>query len=122
MAADGSGKFRYLVSQGLTDMFVARYRYDNGDLVWLSSGGGHNGDVLIQYPDTLGKMEWNSPMALDNKDSTIDAYAYFFGSCDFGGMKVDAGKGAGLKVTYDKLTGRTVGIKVTTSLPPNPPH
>lgn len=74
----GMQKSATLFSNGMTDLFVAKYSYDTGALQWVRSGGSRNSDVVFTYN---GQRHTETHMSIDSAAVTV--YANFFGPAFF---------------------------------------
>lgn len=110
----GSKKYKEIISNGMADMFIAKYSYDKGELLWIASGGSVNADVI--FLDSVGARHKETYMRLD--DSSVTVYANFFGIAKFGNKLIDAKlSGSAVQISYDKATGEVKDVQFVTSLP-----
>jgi hypothetical protein len=110
----GSRKYKEIISNGMGDMFLAKYSYDNGELLWIASGGSVNADVI--FLDNVGARHKETYMTLDK--SVVTVYANFFGAAKFGNKSIDAKlSGSAVQISYDKATGEVKNVGFVTALP-----
>lgn len=107
-----------LISRGMADMFVAKYRYDNGELQWVHSGGSPYSDVIFTYN---GARHNETFMTVDS--SVVSVYANFFGPTRFQNHTLNAPlSGSVMQISFDKETGEVKQLLVPTALPSQANH
>jgi hypothetical protein len=110
----GSRKYKEIISNGMVDMFVAKYNYDNGELLWIASGGSVNADVV--FLDNVGARHKETLITVDS--SVVTVYTNFFGTAKFGDKSIDAKiSGSAVQISYDKATGEVKNVGFVTTLP-----
>lgn len=103
-----------LMSYGMVDMFLAKYSYDNGELLWCTSGGSAYSDII--FTDALGARHQETMLLVDTVNVTL--YANFFGPALFGDRSIDAPRsGAAIQISFDKETGAVRDVRLATALP-----
>ena len=115
----GSNKYKEIISNGLADMFIAKYSYDQGVLQWVSSGGSPNRDVV--FYDNLGARHKETILIVDS--SSVTVYANFFGVSRFDNATISAKEsGSAIQISYDKRTGKVKKVDFVISLPRGSMH
>jgi hypothetical protein len=114
---DGSAKSALLVAQGKTDMFLAKYRYSDGRLLWINGGGTAGRDVGYSYLDPHGFSVAVSETRM-RADSVVHTCTRCFdgGNMRFEDSTADADSTAFMEVMFNKTNGtinriRSVKIK-----------
>ncbi len=109
----GSSMYDSVVSRGMADIFIAKYSYDTGALVWVRSGGSKYSDVVFTYN---GIRHTETLMAVDT--AVVTVYANFFGSATFGCLSIDAKlTGSAVQISYDKISGDVREVSFVQELP-----
>lgn len=105
-----------LISCGMVDMFIAKYSYSNGMLLWCTSGGSKYSDVV--FSDNLGARHQETFMVVDSEVVTV--YTNFFGPARFGNQSINAPlTGSVVQICFDKHTGIVRNARIPDLLPSN---
>ena len=108
----GSPNCDTIVSRGNADMFIAKYSYDTGALLWVRSGGSVNSDVVFMYG---GVRHTETLMLVDSTAVTI--CANFFGEAIFSGRSIAAKPtGSAIAILYDKQDGSVLSVRFVTDM------
>lgn len=108
----GSSRCDTVISQGNGDMFIAKYRYDNGALQWVRSGGSKNSDVVFMYG---GSRHSETFMLVDSVSVTI--CTNFFGPATFSDHSIDAKPtGSAVAIRYNKKDGSVLSVRFVTDM------
>lgn len=103
-----------LISNGMADMFIAKYNYDNGILQWCRSYGSKYSDII--FTDHLGNRHQETILMVDSVYVTL--YANFFGPVRFGDQSIEAPlSGSVIQISFDKVTGAVRDAQIPESLP-----
>lgn len=103
-----------LISNGMADMFIAKYSYDKGILQWCTSGGSKYTDII--FLDIQGTRHQEMILQIDSVHVIV--YANFFGPVRFGDQSIDAPlSGAAIRISFDKETGAVRDAQIPESLP-----
>lgn len=110
----GMQKSDTLISNGMADMFIAKYCYDNGDLQWCRSYGSKYSDII--FTDNLGNRHQETILLVDSVNFIL--YANFFGPVRFGDQSIEAPlSGSVIRISCDKETGEVREAEIPDSLP-----
>ncbi len=103
-----------LISNGMADMFIAKYSYSNGVLLWCRSAGSKYSDII--FTDNLGARHQETILIVDSVHITV--YANFFGPLRIGDQSVNASlSGSAVQISFDKKTGAVREAQIPTVLP-----
>jgi len=103
-----------LISNGMGDMFIAKYRHDDGELQWCKSYGSKYTDII--FTDNLGSRHQETILLVDSVNVIL--YANFFGPVRFGDQSIDAPfSGSAIRIGFDKETGAVREARIPDSLP-----
>lgn len=102
-----------VISHGMVDLFIAKYRFETGELLWVRSGGSAYSDVVFIYG---GSRHTETYMTVDS--AVVTVYANFFDSATFGDRKIDAKtSGSAVQIAYRKTDGEVSDLRFVTALP-----